>query len=125
MVDPARCRFTLTLSDLAEQAGSSGFLRGVSVGFLSSFYVFDKGVSDGQIAAAIGRFLIAHPVEAAALLGLAVGTAIYLAGKLVSRSARRAPRHTRCGRGSALSPRLQASAQHSRKLLERNRAAEA
>jgi hypothetical protein len=83
MVDHARARFTLTLSDLAEQAGSSGFLRGVSVGFLSSFYVFDKGVTDGQIAAAIGRFLIAHPVEAAALLGLAVGTAIYLAGKLV------------------------------------------
>src|SRR5918994_5437240 len=116
MVDHARARFTLTLSDLAEQAGSSGFLRGVSVGFLSSFYVFDKGVTDGQIAAAIGRFLIAHPVEAAALLGLAVGTAIYLAGKLVvEKREESAKGHTRCGRGSASSmPRLPGAAQHSR-----------
>jgi hypothetical protein len=82
IVDDTRARFTLTITDFAEQARSSGFLRGVTVGFLSSFYVFDKGLTDGQITAAVGRLILDHTVEAALSLAVAVGTAIYLTGRL-------------------------------------------
>lgn len=66
-------RFDLSVEDFRKQAGAGGFWRGLGVGFLSAFFLFDYALAQGAGVQAIVGFAARNGTTVLACAGAAIG----------------------------------------------------
>ena len=67
-------RFDLSVDDFRKQAGAGGFWRGLGVGFLSAFFLFDYALAQGAGMQAIVGFAARNGTTVLACAGAAIGS---------------------------------------------------
>jgi hypothetical protein len=65
-------RFDLSVDDFRKQAGAGGFWRGLGVGFVSAFVLFDSALAQGAAVQAILGFGARHGMAILACAGAAI-----------------------------------------------------
>jgi hypothetical protein len=69
-------RFDLSLDDFRKQAEAVGFWRGLGVGFLSAFFLFDNALAQGAGMQAIVGFAARHGIAILAYAGAVIAAVV-------------------------------------------------
>ena len=69
-------RFDLSVDDFRKQAGAGGFWRGLGVGFLSAFFLFDYGLAHGAGVQAMVGFAARNGTTVLACAGAAIAALV-------------------------------------------------
>ena len=69
-------RFNLSVEDFRKQAGAGGFWRGLGVGFLSAFFLFDYALAQGAGVQMVVGFAARNGTTVLACAGAAIGSLV-------------------------------------------------
>jgi F0F1-type ATP synthase membrane subunit c/vacuolar-type H+-ATPase subunit K len=67
-------RFDVSLDDFRKQAGASGFWRGLAVGFVSAFFLFDYALAQGAAVRASVAFAARNGIALLVCLGAVIAS---------------------------------------------------